>query len=317
MSWSDHSCWCSCTRPQFCLWHSHIGLGVRGTNDESPPPAGLPGTLSPLCCISSPALSVSTHHVTTKGLCHLVTNFELEEGSNTSTSSPGEICHSVAEALLTFLGLEHIFQWQPPQCVQLCLRSRMYWISFFTGPGSAIFLGHPSTNSVWSSAVIQQPQNRRQRFSWERPKRSKMSHQMSPKVPGEAGGKLRVAVWAFPESSSSHGAHSAVGHWHALKWLGWSPGITVGCRPPPSGASSLPAEEGAVARWPQPAPASGARPGPEVCSAVASAPLLAPCVWPPASTRAIEPAVQAMGLTWPPRRQQSHKPHLCHDLLPL
>lgn len=119
-----------------------------------------------------------------------------------------------------------------PNCVQLCLRSRMYWISFFTGPGSAIFLGHPSTNSVWSSAVIQQPQNRRQRFSWERPKRSKMSHQMSPKVPGEAGGKLRVAVWAFPESSSSRGAHSAVGHCHALKWLGWSPGITVGCRPP-------------------------------------------------------------------------------------
>lgn len=141
----------------------------------------------------------------------------------------------------------------------------------FTGPGSAIFLGHPSTNSVWSSAVIQQPQNRRQRFSWERPKRSKMSHQ---KVPA----RLRVAVWAFPESSSSHGAHSAVGHWHALKWLGWSPGITVCCRPPPSGASSLPAEEGAVARWPQPAPASGARPGPEVCSAVASAPLLPPCV---------------------------------------
>lgn len=76
-----------------------------------------------------------------------------------------------------------------PNCVQLCLRSRMYWISFFTGPGSAIFLGHPSTNSVWSSAVIQQPQNRRQRFSWERPKWSKMSHQMSPKVPGEAGVK--------------------------------------------------------------------------------------------------------------------------------
>lgn len=165
-----------------------------------------------------------------------------------------------------------------PNCVQLCLRSRMYWISFFTGPGSAIFLGHPSTNSIWSSAVIQQPQNRQQRFSWERPKRSKMSHQMSPKVPGEAGGKLRVAVWAFPESSSSHGAHSAVGHWHALKWLGWSPGITVGCRPPPSGASSLPAEEGAVPWWPQPAPASGARPGPEVCSAVASATACSLCM---------------------------------------
>lgn len=61
-------------------------------------------------CGSTPVCMLPTHHVTTKGLFHLVTNFELEEGSNTSSLSPGEICHSVAEALLTFLGLEHIFQ---------------------------------------------------------------------------------------------------------------------------------------------------------------------------------------------------------------
>lgn len=61
-------------------------------------------------CGSTPVCMLPTHHVTIKGLCHLVTNFELEEGSNTSSLSPGEICHSVAEALLTFLGLEHIFQ---------------------------------------------------------------------------------------------------------------------------------------------------------------------------------------------------------------
>ena len=33
-----------------------------------------------------------THHVTTKGPCHLATNLKLDYGSNTSTLSPGANC---------------------------------------------------------------------------------------------------------------------------------------------------------------------------------------------------------------------------------
>lgn len=213
-------------------------------------------------CGSTPVCMLPTHHVTTKGLFHLVTNFELEEGSNTSTLSPGEICHSVAEALLTFLGLEHIFQWQPSQLcaalskVQDVLNLIFYW------PRICHFSGTPFHKQCLVLCC----------------------HPTTPEPPAAVFLGKAQAIQNVPSDVSKgpwrgwRQAHSAVGHCHALKWLGWSPGITVGCRPPPSGASSLPAEEGAVARWPQPAPASGARPGPEVCSAAASATACSLCM---------------------------------------
>lgn len=133
-----------------------------------------------------------THHVTTKGLCHLVTNFELEEGSNTSTLSPGENC----PADISGPGAHFSMTTSPMHAalskVQDVLNLIFYWtrVCHFSGtPFHKLF-----EDNVWSSAVTQQPQNRWQRFSWEKPKRSKMSHQMSPKLPGESGGKLRVAA---------------------------------------------------------------------------------------------------------------------------
>lgn len=251
-------------------------------------------------CGSTPVCMLPTHHVTTKGLFHLVTNFELEEGSNTSSLSPGEICHSVAEALLTFLGLEHIFQWQPSQLcaalskVQDVLNLIFYW------PRICHFSGTPFHKQCLVLCC----------------------HPTTPEPPAAVFLGKAQAIQNVPSDVSKgprrgwRQAHSAVGHCHALKWLGWSPGITVGCRPPHPVRRHCQQRRG---RW-HGDPNQHLR---LVLGLVLKSvqllplPLLAPCVWPPASTQAIEPAVQAMGLTWPPRSQQSHKPHLCHDLVPL